>query len=258
MRSAQAVPLPRLRCWHWRQSLRSAGRCSSLLVLLGAAAVTMLLTGIGILVDRFDESHPRQANLLYVMDADTRTAMWASQNRTRDPWTARYVPISNGEAEPPHPLPYGVTPRWTGTADVVPMDPPRIDVLASRSEGDSTEVRVRVASSRRANVITIHADRPVETATITADGQPPVTASPRYPDAVGARAWPYEMRLYDPPPNGFTLTLQLRGSTVPQLYVSDYTVGLEQLPGLTPRPPGLDRSPYHSSDIVVVGRTFRP
>jgi hypothetical protein len=138
------------------------------------------------------------------------------------------------------------------------MDPPRIDVLASRSEGDSTEVRVRVASPRRANVITVHSERPVEIATITADGQPPVTASPRYPDAVGARAWPYEMRLYDPPPNGFTLTLQLRGSTVPQLYVSDYTVGLEQLPGLTPRPPGLDRSPYHSSDIVVVGRTFRP
>jgi hypothetical protein len=148
--------------------------------------VTMLLTGIGLVVDRFDESHPRQANLLYAMDADTRTAMWASQNHTRDPWTARYVPISNGEAEPPHPLPYRVTPRWTGIADVVPMDPPRIDVLASRSEGDSTEVRVRVASSRRANVVTIHSDRPVETATITADGQPPVTASPSYPDAAGA------------------------------------------------------------------------
>jgi hypothetical protein len=84
----------------------------------------------GLVVDRFDESHPHQANLLYAMDADTRTAMWASQNRTRDPWTARYVPISNGEAEPPHPLPYRVTPGWTGTADVVPMDPPRIDVLA--------------------------------------------------------------------------------------------------------------------------------
>jgi hypothetical protein len=141
---------------------------------------------------------------------------------------------------------------------VVPMDPPRIDVLASRSEGDSTEVRVRVASSRRANVVPIHSDRPVETATITADGQPPVTASPSYPDAAGPRAWPYEMRLYDPPPNGFTVTLHLRGSAVPQLYVSDYTVGLQQLPGFTPRPPGLDRSPYHSSDIVVVGRTFRP
>jgi hypothetical protein len=32
------------------------------------------------------------------------------------------------------------------------------------------------------------------------------------------------------------MTLRLRGSADPQLYVSDYTVGLDQLPGLAPRP----------------------
>jgi hypothetical protein len=44
----------------------------------------------------------------------------------------------------------------------------------------------------------------------------------------------------------------------PRLYVSDFTVGLEWLPGFRPRPAGLDRPPDHSSDIVVVGSTFRP
>ena len=232
-------------------------RRNSLLVLIGGAVLTLLLTGIGLVVDRFDQDHPGQANLLYAMDADTRTAIWASQNRMPDPWTARYARTANGEAEPPRPLPYGITPSWIGQADVVPIDPPRVDLLGSRSDGGSIEVRARVASSRRANVITVHADRPVETATIAVDGSPPVTASPSYLDASG-RTWPYELRFYDPPPNGFTMTLRLRGSADPQLYVSDYTVGLDQLPGLAPRPPGLDRSPYHTSDIVVVGRTFRP
>jgi len=233
-------------------------RRQSLFVLLTAGVITVLLTGIGLVADRFDQDHPGQTNLLYAMDTDTRTAFWASQNRTRDPWTARYASTSHGEAEPPRPLPYGVTRRWTGTADVVPMNPPRIDVLAARSDGNSSEVRVRIASSRRADVITVHADRPVESSTITADGEPPVTASPSYPETTGERTWPYELRLYDPPPNGFTVTLRLRGSAASQLYVSDYTVGLEQLPGFTPRPHALDRSPHHSSDIVVVGRTFRP
>ena len=149
------------------------------------------------------------------MNADSRTAIWASENRTRDPWTARYVPTSNGEAEPPHPLPYGTTPRWIGTAEAVPMDPPRIDLLDFRTAGEVTEVKVRVASSRRADVITMHADRPVERATITVDGQPPRTASPSYPQAAGARPWPYELRFYDPPPNGFTVALQLRLSGCP-------------------------------------------
>ena len=74
------------------------------------------------------------------------------------------------------------------------------------------KLRVRVASSRRADVITIHADRPIETTTIAVDGLPPVTASPSYPNAAGERTWPYELRFYDPPPNGFTVTLRLRGS----------------------------------------------
>ena len=229
-----------------------------LLVLVGAAVVTLLLTGIGLVVDRFDQDHPRQANLLYAMDADTQTAIWASQNRTPDTWTARYANTSNGEAEPPRPLPYGVTPTWIGPADVAPIEPPRVDLLASRGNADGTELSIRVTSRRRANVITVHTDRPVETATITVDGLPAVTATPSYPHAAGERTWPYELRLYDPPPNGFTVTLRLQGNDSPQLYVSDYTVGLDKLPGFTPRPPALDRSPYHSSDIVVVGRTFRP
>ncbi len=157
-----------------------AARRPSLLVVAGAAVMTMLLTGVGLAVDRFDENHPRQANLLYAMDTDTGTATWASQDRTPDPWTARYVPSSNGEAEPPRPLPYGTTPRWIGPAEVVPMDPPRIALLDLRTDGEVSEVRVRVASSRRADVITLHADRPVETAIITVDGRPPRTASPTY------------------------------------------------------------------------------
>jgi hypothetical protein len=75
---------------------------------------------------------------------------------------------------------------------------------------------------------------------------------------LGSRAWPYELRFYDPPPDGFVLTLQSRGVGLPRLYVSDFTVGLEWLPGFRQRPAGLDRSPDHSSDTVVLGRTFRP
>jgi hypothetical protein len=107
-------------------------------------------------------------------------------------------------------------------------------------------------------VITLNTDRPVQHAIITADGEPPATASPRYPDDGGTRPWPYELRFYDPPVDGFVATLRLPGAGLPRIYVSDYTMGLEQVPGFKPRPVDLARSPVHNSDIVVVGRSLKP
>ena len=119
-------------------------------------------------------------------------------------------------------------------------------------------MKLRITSARRGQVITLNTDRPVQHAIITADGEPPATASPRCPDDGGTRPWPYELRFYDPPVDGFVPTLRLPGAGLPRIYVSDYTMGLEQVPGFKPRPVDLARSPVHNSDIVVVGRSLKP
>ena len=61
---------------------------------------------------------------------------------------------------------------------------------------------------------------------------------------------------HDPPADGFVA--RLPGAGLPRIYVSDYTVGLEQIIGYTPRPADLARSPAHNSDIVVVGSSLKP
>jgi Peptidase family M28 len=229
-----------------------------LVVPIAALVMTLLLVGAGLAVDRFDQDHPRLTHLMYVMDADTGTAMWASDDQELTAWVAAYAPNANGNEDPPMPLPYRDVPRWLGTAPAIAADPPRIDLLESQSDGTGTVVKVRVTSPRAGQVVSLHVDRPVESTIITADGEPPATASPSYPDDAGTRPWPYKLRFYDPPREGFVVTMQLRGVGLPRIHVSDYTVGLEQVPGFTPRPADLARSPAHSSDIVVVGRTFRP
>jgi hypothetical protein len=88
--------------------------------------------------------------------------------------------------------------------------------------------------------------------------EPPAKASPNYLNDAGTHPWPYELRFYDPPADGFVAMLRPLGAGLPRIYVSDYTLGLEQIPGFTPRPADLARSPAHNSDIVVVGRSFKP
>jgi hypothetical protein len=82
---------------------------------------------------------------MYLMDADSGTAMWASddqnQSRGRRRMCLRLTAIPKRLS-----LPYGNTPKWLGAAEPLPVSPPRIDLLEFRSDGDATVVEVRVAS----------------------------------------------------------------------------------------------------------------
>jgi hypothetical protein len=227
------------------------GRRGALLP-VAAAGLAMALTAAGLAVDRFDGDHPQQSHLLYLLDAGGGSAMWASRDSDPHGWVAQHAPDADGRTALP--LPYGTTARWTGPAEPLPLDAPHLRVRDVRSDGGGIVVDLHVASRRDAGVLTLHTDRRVEDVTITAGGRPPVTATPAHPDGGDRREWPYELRFYDPPPDGVGVRLRMRGQQPPRIVLSDYTVGLEQVPGLTPRPGDLDRSLDHSSDLVVVGR----
>jgi hypothetical protein len=224
------------------------------LIPLSAALASVALTWVGLMVDRFDRDHPQSTHLLYALDAGSGTARWATEDRLPHGWVADYVPERNHGGVSDLPLPYGTEPQWTGAAETLPAEPPQLQVVNSQTNGNATVLELRATSARDADVLVLHADRPVEAATITVDGQPAVTSQPDYPNDVGSREWPYELRFYDPPPEGITVALRVRGTEPLRISLSDYTVGLKRIPGFTPRPPYLDRSPDHSSDLVIVGR----
>jgi hypothetical protein len=50
------------------------------------------------------------------------------------------------------------------------------------------------------------------------------------------------------------VTLRLPGEESLRVGLSDYTVSLEEIPGFTRPPPNVDRSTFHSSDLLIVGR----
>jgi hypothetical protein len=223
---------------------------------LAPAATGLLagaLSGVGLAVDRFDTDHPQPTHLAYVLDAGSGTARWISRDAAPPGWTARYAPEPR-EDTPGIPLPYGTAPRWTGSADPVPAPAPRLEVLSRRAGGDATVVGLRLSTPRDGDVLTLHTDRPVDSAALAIQGQEPVTSRPAFTADAESRPWPYELRFYDPPPSGVTVTLRLPGSEPARVWLSDYTVGLDAVPGYRPRPADLTRSPDHSSDLVIVGR----
>lgn len=227
----------------------------TVLVPLATVIVVAGLTGAGLAVDRFDEDHPRLAHLMYVLDADSGAAHWVSEDDAPDEWTARYV--TGRRAETKIPLPYRTDPKWSGPAQAVPLEAPRLTVLGSRTAGDAAILELRLRSRRGADVLTLHTDRPVQNVTIAAEDHPPITSTPSYTEDAGAEEWPYELRFYDPPAEGVKVTLRLPVGQALRVGPSDYTVGLEKIPGFTEPPPSVDGSTLHGSGLVVVGRVYQ-
>ena len=88
------------------------------------------------------------------------------------------------------------------------------------------------------------------------EDHPPITSTPSYTEDAGAGEWPYELRFYDPPAEGVKVTLRLPVGQALRVGPSDYTVGLEKIPGFTEPPPSVDGSTLHGSGLVV-GRVYQ-
>ncbi|MCD0446819.1 M28 family peptidase [Glycomyces sp. A-F 0318] len=212
-----------------------------------AAAVTALaLVFTGLVADRFDAEHPRQAYLSYVLDADTGLAVWVSHDRDRSDWTDDYVtedgletsslPRAYIESAPPE--------AGYGVAEAVDLEAPGA-VYTSRSAGSAT---LQVSSPRGADTMWLAVYGLPERAEVRlADGtaadlaiEPP--AEPGDP----SRVW-----FYNVPDEGFTLTLYGQARLF-DVTVFDQTHGLEGIGWYTERPEGLMRSSDRLSDTVTV------
>ena len=217
--------------------------------------LTLGLTGIGLAVDRFDDDHPSSAYLMYVHDVDTGTARWGTVDDSPHPWAARYVPDADSIAAP---LPGDTTLVRTGPAAAARLPAPEIAVLDSRTEDDTTVLRLRAASQRDAYALGVYVDRPVRGAMVEAAGQAAIDLPALGPQPDDVNPWPWQMQFFDPPEGGIELTLRVAGAQPPRIGLTDWTNGLDGLPGYTPRPPGVAMPPAGPpTDSVIVTRVYQ-
>lgn len=222
---------------------------------VGSGVLAVALVAGGLVVDRFDEAHPRGSHLAYVLDAATGTAVWATSNADPEPWTAAFTP------DPPRdwrlPLPYGRVPARTGPAAAMPLPAPELTVLGVRQEGGATVTRVRVRSLRQAYQLNLHADRNATAGAIQVAGRPGV---PLPKQAARDGAWPFEVQFFAPPGTGVEFELRTEGR--PRLLAGDITLGLGGVPGFRPRPAGLDLAAstggLPTDSVTVVGSIVAP
>lgn len=230
---------PRRRWW----SAAPAGACGLLMV---AAVVA------GVAVDGFDPAHPEPAQLMYALDADTAKARWVSTDARPGAWTSRFVTGREDLARAFPVLPDRVA---TGPAEAAALPAPDLRVIADTTDGGQRTLILNLRPQRSVRLAYLEVSSGPRVVSATVAGRPvPGEAFLRGPGAAGER---FGVLFHAPPPEGITLTLVL--SEVGQLTIRamDGSDGLADLPGFTPRPPGTTIKGSHSSELVLVAKTFQ-
>ena len=221
-------------------------RLRSLAVPGVAAGLAVLLTAVGLAVDRFDQQHPVPSRLAYALEADTGDAWWFSTEDEPGEEAARYVGTPRTL---PHDYPYVAgSPVAAGPAEDAGLPPPTVEVLEDRTAGASRTVTVRVTPQRAVGFVVLDLD---------AGGGRVVAARAEARDVPAAalgedRLW---LTFHAPPEQGLEATVTVDGAGPLRLRVVDGSTGLAGLPGFEPRLPGVDTAGSHTADLVVVGAT---
>lgn len=236
-----APALPLLTMWP-----RLDGRGGHLVPVV-AAGTAMVLVFTGLVADRFDAEHPRQAYLSYVLDADTGVAAWVSNDRDRSDWTGDLVAEDGLETSslPRAYIESAPSAAGYGVAEAIDLEAPSA-VYTSRA---ADAVTLDVSSPRGATTmwLAVYGQPGAALATL-ADGT--TTSVPIGDSGEG----PSQIWFFNVPEEGFTLTLT---GTVGDITVFDQTHGIEAIAGYTDRPEDLMRSRDRLSDTVTVAAAVR-
>jgi len=217
---------------------------------LAAFVASLALAGSALAVDRFDAAHPVPTHLMYALDADTGQARWVSHETAPQEWTASYVstPEELGRAFPQ----LGDERLLTGPAQAAPLPAPALEVVSDTTAGGLRTLRLKLSPQRPVRLATLHVDAATATVEKAAAGGFAI------PTDEGDGPWSFGLIYHAPPPGGIEIDLTLRptGSGPVRFRVEDGSDGLTALPGFRPRPPGVGVAGSHSSDLVLVAKTY--
>lgn len=218
------------------------------------SSISLLLIVVGLVLQRDTTDQPRAVHLVYGLDADSRQAYWFTDNPQNE-WAKQ---VLNTRSEPGH-----FNTEFYGSdelqetasfvrvpAPVAELSAPDIEVLEDSTSARLRTLKLRIISSRGANMFNVFAGPETTILSASLNGK-------EFYDGEGAFAFPY----WGAAQEGIELTITVPTSTSVKLTVSDQTAGFPILDGvsITPRATGWIIPPsgaYYFSDSTWVRKSF--
>jgi hypothetical protein len=221
-----------------------------------ALAVSLVSTGVGGLTVGFDERHPQPYHLIYGLDADAATAVWASAEGSPDKWVAQFFPAGTqratlGQYYYKNPRTFLVSP-----APVIALPVPTVTLVSDeKPEGGGRVLRLRVEAPETESSVFINVSSQAQTAQASVNGKEIVSGGGKGRFEFG-KDW--GLRYHAPRDTGIDLILKMESNAPVKVQVMGLSRGLPPIPDspvMTP-PNNVMPAPYLNSDSTMIAKTF--
>jgi hypothetical protein len=221
-----------------------------------SAALALGLLVAGSLSAGFDARHPQPDDIMYSLNTDTGQAIWVSADEQPDGWTAQFLGAKPRRSSVADHID-DPEPRLHAPAPAVALEAPSVRLIDDRDRGGGRTVTMRVTRPARANLIVLGTD--LEITNVAIDGKPVATR----PVLNSGRAPSWTLNFWNPPAQGFDLTLEVKGTAALRITARASTPGLPAIPGTAyrQRPPStmpISANPasIEQDSSTVVSRSF--
>ena len=194
-------------------------------IVLSLLAAAIVCLGVGIAQSHPSAQHPRRDSLLYSVNADDHTAVWVSEDKALDAYTAQFLPGGTLTRQPmPNYLTGSQRQVLSGPAPVVDLQPPISEIKADEHEGELHHIRMNVRSQRGAYLMVVRFEPGVKLVSVRISGR----SMSLGPNSTGP------LLLYGTGNQGVDLELALNTHSDASFWISDYSVGLPTTQRRTP------------------------
>jgi len=214
-----------------------------------AAAVCVIALIVGGKSAVSSPGTPLPSNLLYVEQADSRSAYWVSRT-TPDNWNSTMIGRS-AQRQPCATLVLTMAgPCWIGPAAYTEATPPVVEMVSDQHGDNTRTVRLKISSPRHASLVVVALDAGAKLLAASVNGHDLGVASGSVPPS-GLR-----LAFIAPRDQGEELVCTVQGKGVLPVTAIDQSYGLQGLPGFTPRP-GSYIPGGRESDSFFLTRSFK-
>ena len=215
-----------------------------------AALIGLGLLLISTLTADFDATHPRPNSILYALNADTRSAVWASYDASVDEWTSQFLGPNAAKGSVTDHLPSASQPLLHSQAPPIALPGPTVRLLDDGMKGGVRTLRARVTGPPGASLLAIATHAQIRGATVDGVRVPDISEEDK-----GEAAW--NLTYWSPPADGFELVLTIADGQRATLTATAGTPELPAIPGSAHR----ERPPHMmpiTEDMTMVSRSFNP